>query len=127
MFEHKAEQAVVVEEPMIVELISIHEDHNKVEVFQQENIVPGHRYTVTHGDTYSIIKFQEGPVKEHGVNGLTNESLLAILIHRTEILNSQFPCDENKIAIDLMKVALKAFESRTKDRLARAVEGENKL
>lgn len=72
----------------------------------------------------SEINFQDGPVSEHGVNGLTNEALLAILIHRTQILNEQFPCNENSEAIALMTKAKHVFESRTKRRQAAGIEGK---
>ena len=63
----------------------------------------------------------------NGVNGATSEALLAILIHRTKVLNDNFPCDENKRAITYMENALALFEQRTKDRQGRGVEGFNKV
>ena len=36
-------------------------------------------------------------------------------------------CAENEAAIAGLKAALEAFESRTRDRIARQVEGENKV
>jgi hypothetical protein len=58
------------------------------------------------------------------VNGLTNEVLLAILIHRTEALDAQYPCDENKEGIEHMKKALEAFNKRTANRKDRGVEDQ---
>lgn len=87
----------------------------------------GHFYNVALGKQTAYIAFQNGPVPIHGVNGVTNESLLAILIHRTKILNDMFPCEENRIAIEHMKKALESFESRTKNRIQRNVEGKNLL
>ena len=58
------------------------------------------------------------------MNGLTNEALLAILIHRTEIINERFPCKENIVAIKSMAHAKEAFESRTKRRQAAGIEGK---
>ena len=118
----------------------IHTDHNGVSVTHQEWIDPnpqddgdkptylpaGHFYDVISGETITPIHFQNGPVKVHGVNGVTSEALLAILIHRTKVLNDNFPCDENKRAISYMENALALFEQRTKDRQARGVEGFNK-
>lgn len=77
------------------------------------------------GELVTPIQFQHGPVKEHGVNGITSEALLAILIHRTKILNNNFPCEENKRAITYMENALALFEQRTRDRQQRGVEGLN--
>ncbi|MCA4232772.1 hypothetical protein [Acinetobacter baumannii] len=117
----------------------IHTDHNGVSVTHQlfvdpekegdepTNLPAGHFYDVITGDTITPIHFQNGPVKENGVNGVTNEALLAIVIHRTKILNDKFPCDENKRAISYMENALALFEQRTKDRQARGVEGLNKV
>ncbi|MDV4239022.1 hypothetical protein [Acinetobacter baumannii] len=59
------------------------------------------------------------------MNGITSEALLAILIHRTKILNNNFPCEENKRAITYMENALALFEQRTRDRQQRGVEGLN--
>lgn len=87
--------------------------------------VSGHRYQITAGKSTTYIDFQKGPVKEAGVNGLTSESLLAVLIDRTKVLDSRFPCEENALAIAYMEAALAAFESRTKKRLERGVEGLN--
>ena len=69
------------------------------------------------------VQFQMGPVPEAGVNGFTNEAMLAILIHRTQVLDSQYPCDENKAAIAAMQATLDAFNARTAKRQARGVEG----
>ena len=84
----------------------------------------GHVYKAMHGMTGTTINFQQGPVPENGVNGVTNEALLAILIHRTEHLDAQFPCEENKRAIADMKNALVNLEVRTARRMVRGVEGK---
>lgn len=108
----------------------IHEDHNGVYVnaisrtFDGDD-VEGHRYDWTAGPRSGSVQFQLGPVKQVGLNGLTNEAMLAILIHRTKYLDSKFPCNENKHAIEAMQSALNAFESRTKGRIDRGVEGQN--
>ncbi|MDF2417296.1 hypothetical protein GWP85_07170 [Acinetobacter beijerinckii] len=70
------------------------------------------------------IHFQEGPTLIDGVNGATNESILKILIHRTQYLDSKFPSDQNKQAIAAMQTALAAFDERTAERQARGVEGQ---
>ncbi len=113
---------------------SIHFDPNGVMVThniwletptETVELVPGHFYDVLAGTETLPIQFQLGPVKEHGVNGITNEALLAVLIHRTNILNNNFPCDENKRAISYMENALALFNKRTADRQRRGVEGLN--
>ena len=60
------------------------------------------------------------------MNDATSEALFVILIHRTKVLNDNFPCDENKCAISYMENALALFEQRTKERQSRGVEGFNK-
>ena len=109
----------------------IHTDDNGVAVNAIASLadgtdVSGHMYQVLAGAKTIFIEFQSGPVKEVGVNGLTNEALLAILINRTEVLNGRFPCRENSIAVTKMQEALMWFEKRTADRKARGVEGFNK-
>lgn len=45
-------------------------------------------------------------------NGVTNEVLLATLIDRLSIQNSQVPCRENERALDNLKDALSFLEAR---------------
>lgn len=59
------------------------------------------------------IEFQHGSPNEYGRNGLTNETLLAILIDRTKNLHANTPCPENDIAIAHLEGALAAFEERS--------------
>ncbi|NDM09805.1 hypothetical protein [Acinetobacter baumannii] len=67
------------------------------------------------------IHFQDGPISDHGVNGVTSEALLKILIHRTKILDENFPSEFNKQAIVHMESALKEFNKRTEERRASGV------
>jgi len=107
----------------------IHTDHNGVAVNAVSALadgtdVEGHQYQVLAG-TYNIdLKFQNGPVQDNGVNGLTNEALLSVLIHRTKHLDTKFGCDENKRAIAHMEDALVNLEARTARRIVRGVEGK---
>lgn len=107
----------------------IHTDKNGVAVNAMSTLadgtnVAGHLYQVLAGPKTIAVEFQNGAVKEHGVNGVTNEALLAILIHRTQVLNERFPCRENSIAITKMQEALMWFDKRTADREARGIEGK---
>lgn len=110
----------------------IHEDHNGVAVLHTSKYGnAGHDYIIGQGEEQAFhvmgdISFQNGAVKKSGVNGITSESLLAILIHRTEALNEMFSCKENEEAIACLKGALNALESRTKNRISRGVEGLDK-
>lgn len=100
-----------------------------------------HRYDITGFDTAenpsavladgyksafgrSIILFQNGPINEVGVNGITHEALLAILIDRMEGFQSgPYASNDNQEALDAMRTAQTALQRRTKARMARGVEG----
>lgn len=70
------------------------------------------------------IYFQEGPVKEHGVNGISIESLLAICIDRLEGFQSgPHRCRENALAVTKLEEAMHWLQHRTRARQARGVEG----
>jgi hypothetical protein len=70
------------------------------------------------------IKFQNGPIKEAGVNGLTQEVLLAIVIDRLRSFQTgPFSCRENAIALTHCEDALMWLQRRTRARIARGVEG----
>lgn len=60
-----------------------------------------------------------------GPKGITNEILLAIVLDRLEAFQqSKFSCAENAGAIQHLNKAMEALHSRTKDRMARGVEGK---
>lgn len=110
----------------------IHSDINGVTTsavldLQDGTDVEGHEYEIVSGPITQRISFQLGPVKEVGVNGLTSEAILAVLIHRTQHMDRQFPCQENKDALAFLRATQRAFSDRTRDRLIRGVEGEAKL
>lgn len=72
------------------------------------------------------VQFQNGPVRENGVNGVSNEALLKIVAHRLQGFQSgDFRCRENALALTKIEEALMWLESRTKGRMARGVEGTN--
>ena len=110
----------------------IHTDHNGVYVNAISTLsdgtdVAGHRYDVIAGNHLTFVEFQRGGVADNGVNGMTNEALLAILIHRTKFLDAKFGCDENKRAIQHMEEALVNLEVRSARRIVRGVEGKEAL
>lgn len=73
------------------------------------------------------IQFQNGPILENGVNGLTNEALLAIVGHRLSCFQEgTFPSDFNKAALFGVDCAKVVLEMRTRDRKNRGVEGQTK-
>jgi hypothetical protein len=68
--------------------------------------------------------FQNGPIAEVGVNGVTQEVLLAIVIDRLCCFQAgPFACKENGEALAHAEASLEALKSRTKARMARGVEG----
>ena len=70
------------------------------------------------------IHFQEGPIKECGVNGVCNEDLINMVIDRLEhFQNSEFRCRENALAIAALEEALLWLRKRTMGREQRGVEG----
>lgn len=74
------------------------------------------------------LHFQNGPIAEVGVNGITHETLLAVLIDRLEGFQSgPYKCQENQAALEALQQAQSALQSRTKDRAARGVEGTHKV
>lgn len=70
------------------------------------------------------LKFQEGPIQEAGINGISNEALLAIVEHRLECFqNGLFKCRENAVALTKLQECIMWLQKRTRDRVARGVEG----
>jgi hypothetical protein len=70
------------------------------------------------------VNFQEGPIKEAGVNGVCNEDLIAMVLTRLEHFNqSDFRCKENSMAITKLEEALLWLRKRTMGREQRGVEG----
>lgn len=72
------------------------------------------------------VAFQNGPIAEAGVNGISQEALLAIVEDRLIGFQSgPFSCRENAIALTKIQEAMMWLQKRTRDRMARGVEGTN--
>lgn len=72
----------------------------------------------------SVVLFQNGPINEVGVNGVTHEALMEILIDRLKGFQSgQYACRENAVALTHLETAKLWLAKRTLDRMARGVEG----
>jgi hypothetical protein len=55
----------------------------------------------------TVLLFQNGPIAEFGVNGVTHEALLAIVIDRLRSFQSgPFTCMENALALTNLEAAL---------------------
>lgn len=87
---------------------------------------PSDVFQFAHGplaDQLTVL-FQNGPIGEVGVNGITQEALLAIVIDRLRSFQAgPYSCRENAIALTKCEEALMWLKKRTHDRTARGVEG----
>jgi hypothetical protein len=106
--------------------------HEEVEEMQYN--APHHfMVTIAHGAAtenkiLSYIDFQEGPIKECGVNGVCNEDLITMVITRLEhFQKSEFQCRENALAITKLEEALLWLRKRTMGREKRGIEGTHKV
>ena len=75
-----------------------------------------------------VVHFQEGPIKENGVNGVANEDLLGMVLRRLEgFQNSEYKCRENACAITKLEEALMWLRKRTNARVKRGVVETSKV
>lgn len=73
----------------------------------------------------ATIHFQDGNPNEVGVNGITNECLLSILIDRLNGYQAgPYACNENQNALRNCTLALEILHARTRERIHRGVEGQ---
>lgn len=116
--------------------------NGQIRITVQDKPGPGganHRYLITGPDfnfgggvgvapSWGVnIDFQNGPIKEKGVNGVTNEVLLAIVQDRLEgFQRGPFACEENATALVAVQSALAILAARTKRREAAGVEGTSR-
>jgi hypothetical protein len=90
-----------------------------------------HHYNILSGGDYPdepkvdcAIRFQNGPIGEVGVNGVTQEALIAICVDRLRSFQAgPYACRENAIALTKLEEAQHWLLSRTRARIARGVEG----
>jgi len=79
---------------------------------------------ITATSTVTLLRFQEGPVQEAGINGISIEALIAVAIDRLRGFQAgKFACRDNAIALTHLEDALMRLQKRTRDRMARGVEG----
>lgn len=90
---------------------------------------PHHFYvTDSNGNALQHVDFQCGPIKEHGVNGVNNEDLIAMVICRLEhFQKSEFASRDNAMAITKLEEALLWLRKRTIQRENRGVEGTSQV
>ena len=87
-----------------------------------------HQYLITHnGPDFHVpceIAFQDGPISEVGVNGVTNEALLVIVIDRLRCFQAgEYACRQNALALTKLEEGLMWLHARTHERINRNVEG----
>jgi hypothetical protein len=79
-------------------------------------------------DQAYFVLFQNGTIPEAGVNGLTHEVLLAIIIDRLESFQAgPFANQYNQTALVGCRAAQSALLQRTVDRMERGVEGTHTI
>jgi hypothetical protein len=79
---------------------------------------------LSYNSTVGIVHFQEGPINEAGVNGVSNEDLIHMVICRLEhFQKSQYSSRDNALAITHLEDALLRLRKRTIGRESRGVEG----
>lgn len=73
---------------------------------------------------HSTFLFQNGPLGDVGVNGITHEVLLAIVADRLRGFQSgPYSCKANACALTHIEEALHWLQQRTIERMRRGVEG----
>ena len=79
-------------------------------------------------DIICCIGFQNGPIKEYGVNGVANEDLLNMVLCRLQhFQESPYACYENQKAAECIMDALSWLRMRTEQRTERGVEGTSEI
>ena len=79
----------------------------------------GHNRYDIHGPNDSFrqeIYFQNGSPMQNGVNGLSNEAIIATVLHRISKQNESYPSAYNVLTIYLLEAALTALHARVKQR-----------
>jgi hypothetical protein len=78
--------------------------------------------------THTTILFQNGPINESGVNGVTHEVLLAIVADRLRSFQKgPYSCKANACALTHIEEAQHWLQQRTIERMRRGVEGTHKV
>ncbi len=87
-----------------------------------------HHYRIELPNDIIDIKFQNGPINEAGVNGITQEALLAICMDRLYAFQrGKFACRENALALTKLEEAMHWLHHRTRQRTLRGVEGTHQI
>jgi len=76
-------------------------------------------------DNQVTFNIQSGPVAENGRNGCDATDIIRYAIGLYRSFNNAHPCRENSCTITKLEEALHWQEARTRDRVARGVEGKS--
>lgn len=87
-------------------------------------------FTARHGQPaeHATVLFQNGPIPEVGVNGVTHEALLAIVADRLRCFQAgPFATKANACALTHIEEAMHWLHQRTLERMRRGVEGTHNV
>jgi hypothetical protein len=107
----------------------ISELNDKLAIYRGE--LDNHYYSITAigGDQPGIdvlhhINFQKLPVHSVGVNGISDEALLAIVLDRLQFFQEQteYECTENALAIEHIKSAIGYYKIRQDRRKSQGIQ-----
>lgn len=116
---------------MVLENELVTQKYTFVELEDEYKFNAPHHFNVrrvSDGEIIAEVNFQEGAIKEYGVNGVNNEDLIAMVLERLNgFQNSDYKCRENAIAITKLEEALMWLRKRTMERENRGVEGTQKV
>lgn len=107
--------------------------HKYTDVLTDGYVGPGnahHHYLIKEkgGKDFVGVRFQDGPIKESGVNGVMDENLLSIVIDRLRgFQDGPYNCRENALALTKLEESLMWLKERTAGRERRGVEGTHKV
>lgn len=90
----------------------------------------GHnRYDVVgKGETFrQEIYFQDGSPSAKGINGLSNEAAISVVLHRLVRQNESYPSPYNTLAIMLLQGAMSALHMRVEDRKSFGIYDTDKV
>lgn len=105
--------------------------NDQLEVIVVDEPGPGnanHLYMIrgTDGKVMAELSFQNGPISvdNNGVNGITQETLISILLDRLRGFQSgPYACKANACALTHLEEAQHWLQQRTLERMRRGVEG----